>query len=255
MSDFPPPPNSNDFPPAGADYPPAGQQPQEPSGYQAPPPPPQPTYPSPSQEPAYTPTPDQASYDRTLPGDDLLDDDLGIDRRRPSRDRSYRDQEPSRIELDDFESRDLRRDRGDMRGDDDYRGRETPQLARETYARGPLMTERQVEAIGWGLTVILFGFAILIAFTSSNTNFLTVGFPILGGVLLLASSVYQRIQGWRVSAVTWATAIGLSAFSITRLIAIFDGQDTGIGTSLAYFFGVFIIITGIVVLVRIFQQR
>ncbi len=258
MSDFPPPPNSTDFPPAGSDYPPAGQQPQQPQpsgGYQAPPPPPQPAYPPPSREPQYQqPPPSSDRNARSLPGDDLLDDDLGIDRRRSSRDRSYRDQEPSRIELDDFESRDLRRER-DMREDDDYRGRETPKLGRDEYSRGPLMTERQVEAIGWGVTVILFGFAILIAFTSSNTNFLTVGFPILGGILLLASSVYQRIQGWRVSAVTWATAIGLSAFSITRLIAIFDGHDTSIGTSLAYFFGVFIIITGIVVLVRIFQQR
>ena len=118
-----------------------------------------------------------------------------------------------------------------------------------------MLTERQVEAVGWGVTVILFGFAILLAFTSSNTNFLTVGFPIMGGILLLASSVYQRIQGWRVSMVTWATAIGLSAFSITRLIAITDGQETGVGTSIAYFIGVFTIITGIVVLVRIFQQR
>ena len=251
MSDFPPPPSSSDFPPAGADYPPSDDQPQ-PGGYQNPPPT-QPTYPPPSsnQPDQYQPPPRDT---RSSPGDDLLQDDIGLDR-RSGRDRTYRDQESSRIEIDDFESRDLRRERDLREDDDEYRGRDSRQLGQDNYQQRPLLTERQVEAVGWGITVILFGIAILIAFTSSNTNFLTVGFPIIGGILLLSSSVYQRIQGWRVSAVTWATAIGLSAFSITRLIAITDGQATGVGTSLAYFFGVFIIITGIVVLVRIFQQR
>lgn len=263
MSDFPPPSNASDFPPKGAEYPPAGNQPQsqpQPGGYQTPPPQ-QPAYPPPSDQPgnyqAPSAQPRQGGYQPSgnSPGDDLLLDDLGTDRRRSGRDDSYRErtQEPSRIELDDFESRDLRRERN-PREEDDY---SAPRLdeRRSNSPRGALLTERQVEAVGWGLTVILFGFAILFSFTSSNTNFLTVGFPIIGGILLMASSVYQRIQGWRVSVVTWATAIGLSSFSITRLIALTDGKDTGVGTSIAYFFGIFMIITGTAVLVRFFQAR
>jgi hypothetical protein len=133
---------------------------------------------------------------------------------------------------------------------------ELRQEVRTARPRGfALLSERQIEALGWGFTVILFGIAVLLTFTSGSTNFLLTIFPIIGGTLLLASSTYQIMRGWPVSLITWLTSIGLSAFAITRLIALVDGGDTDFGTSIAYFIGVSIIITGMTVLFRIFRSR
>lgn len=115
-------------------------------------------------------------------------------------------------------------------------------------------SERQVEALGWGIAVIVLGIAILLFFTNSP-EFLITGFPIIGGTILLLTSLYQNLRGWPVSLVTWLTAIILVAFSITRFVALVDGEETGVVRSVAYFIGVSIIIAGFIVLTRIFRRR
>lgn len=150
--------------------------------------------------------------------------------------------------LGDFDAPDLRRR---VNVDDELR-----QEARVQSPGGfAILSERQVEALGWGITVILLGIAVLLTFTSGSQDFLLTVFPILGGVLLLLTSIYQIMRGWPVSLITWLTSIGLTAFAITRLIALVDAGDTDFGTSIAYFIGVSIIITGITVLFRIFRSR
>ncbi|MCI0714353.1 MAG: hypothetical protein L0154_29635 [Chloroflexi bacterium] len=133
------------------------------------------------------------------------------------------------------------------------------ELRQEARVQSPggfaLLSERQVEALGWGITVILLGIAVLLTFTSGSRDFLLTVFPILGGALLLMTSIYQIMRGWPVSLVTWLTSIGLTAFAITRLIALVDAGETDFGTSIAYFIGVSIIVTGITVLFRIFRSR
>lgn len=155
---------------------------------------------------------------------------------------------PSGSNLGDFDAPDLRRR---VTVDEELRNE-----VRSNTPRGiTLLSERQIEALGWGITVILFGIAVLLTFTSGSSDFLLTIFPMIGGALLLASSVYQIMRGWPVSLVTWLTSIALSAFAITRIIALLDGGDTDFGTSIAYFIGVSIIITGITVLFRIFRRR
>lgn len=150
--------------------------------------------------------------------------------------------------LGDFDAPDLRRR---VTVDEELR-----QDIRAERPRGlSVLSERQIEALGWGITVILFGIAVLLTFTSGSSNFLLTIFPIVGGALLLASSIYQIMRGWPVSLVTWLTSIGLTAFAITRLIALLDGRETDLGTAIVYFIGVSIIITGITVLFRIFRRR
>lgn len=227
-------PQASNYPPPGQNYPPPNQGQQGDYPPQQLPPQPGPNYPPPGV-PSYPPP--QRMPDPIDEFDDIPDLRRDVGSSRPTPD------------LDDFNAPDLRR-----RVSREELGLPVEGASRPSRGgfQATVLSERQVEALGWGITVILLGIAILLFFTGSS-DFLTVGFPILGGGTLLVSSVYQRLRMWNVSILTWTTAIGLCAFSVTRLLAISDGKPTGLGTSLAYFTGISIIISGVIVLIRIFR--
>lgn len=118
-----------------------------------------------------------------------------------------------------------------------------------------VVTERQVESIAWGSTIILLGIALIFTVTGSTT-FLTRLFPMLSGFILLSSSIYQRlVRGWRVSPLTWFTSLILVAYTITLFIDIdTGGSNIGLFDWIAYFLGTLIILTGITMLLRAFRR-
>jgi hypothetical protein len=113
------------------------------------------------------------------------------------------------------------------------------------------LTERQIESLAWGTTILLLGISLIQAVTGSS-SFLTFFFPLLAGAILLGSAVYQRVvRGWHVGPLTWLVAILLVSYTITLLAA---GESTGIFQWIAYFIGTLIIMLGIILLLQVFRR-
>lgn len=113
------------------------------------------------------------------------------------------------------------------------------------------LTERQIEYLAWGSTVILLGISLMRALTGAS-DALTFVFPLLAGGILTASAIYQRVvMGWHVGILTWFTAIMLVSYTITLQVA---GDGTGIFSWIGYFLGTIIIMTGVTVLLQAFRR-
>lgn len=265
--------NSDNYPPPDSNYPPPGQprpqqprqqpqQPQQPSypppnqgnypppGYNPPPQPPQqprpqprqpqqpqqPSYPPPGQQPpAYTPQ--EPEWDDPVPT-----------ARRGGQRGSSTPSAPRSSGLEDANAPDLRRGRNY----DNYDTLGQPPARRRTGGGG-IFSEGQFEALVWGVVVILLGFSVILALTS-NPDWLTSYWPLLSGILLFGSIVFQKaIMGWRISPLTQLLATLLIAYSITQLIAG-TNDDNGFLTLVAYYLGTCIITAGIMILSGIFRR-
>lgn len=107
------------------------------------------------------------------------------------------------------------------------------------------LTERQVESLAIGITVILFGVAII-----QGGVFLGFYFPLAAAVILMVSAIYQNAMGWRVSFFTSLIGLTFTSYVITRIIG---DEDTAFFTRIGYFFGSLIILIGLIRLMRIFR--
>ncbi|KAB2866034.1 MAG: DUF368 domain-containing protein [Anaerolineae bacterium] len=150
--------------------------------------------------------------------------------------------------LEDANAPDLRRGRNY----DNYDTLGQPPARRRTGGGG-IFSEGQFEALVWGVVVILLGFSVILALTS-NPDWLTSYWPLLSGILLFGSIVFQKaIMGWRISPLTQLLATLLIAYSITQLIAG-TNDDNGFLTLVAYYLGTCIITAGIMILSGIFRR-
>ncbi len=246
---YAPPPPTGSYPPAPS-YPPQGGQidlsdPRF-GGQQPPPPPTQGTGYPPPPAPSYPP----AQAGQYPPSGNI---DLGAPPRpSPQRPPSY---EPSeydrRIDLGDV---DVPRRGGNNRPRPEHTDDDDSVV--ERIARGTsLLTERQVESIAWGSTIMLLGIVLILTVTGS-TVFLTRLFPMLSGFILLSSSIYQRlVRGWRVSPLTWMISLMLVSYTITLFVDIdTGGSNIGLFDWITYFIGTLIILTGVTMLLRAFRR-
>jgi len=216
-----------DYPPPNDDY-----LPQQSSNQY---PPPDDRYPPPDRDgyvdlddPQYGGQPRQPSHDR-----------------QPRRDDPYLDAPPSLGSIDSPTLGGGRTSRG--RDSDDY---DEPPRRRPRQSQG--LSERQVEYLAWGSTILLLGISMMQALTGSS-GFLRFFFPLLAGLILSASSIYQRVvRGWHVGPLTWLIAGLLVSYTITLQIA---GDGTGIFKWIAYFIGTLIIMTGLLLILQIFRRQ
>lgn len=276
------PPNDPRFPAGGqaratGSYPPAGGQSYPPQGGQidlndpryggqgAVPPAPNPTGGYPQQPPAYPPQ--QPTYPpqggQYPPSGGISLDDPNYGGRPPVPQQRPPAQRPSVPTVDEGYEYDRRIELGDVevgrrggggggrrRADDD-----DDNVVDRLNEGANMITERQVESVAWGSTVLLLGIALLLT-VSGSTLFLTRLFPMLSGFILLASSIYQRFfRGWRVSPLTWLTAFALVSYTAT-LFVDFETSGTNINLIdwITYFIGTLIILTGITMLMRAFRR-
>lgn len=261
---YPPPQQgAGSYPPAGANYPPqgAGGYPpstgrislDEPQQYgQAPAYPPQGTggYPPVQSQPSYPP-PQTGSIDlgdprygggarSTTPPRQEFPSDAALTLDDPR----FGGKLPNREDAS-FEGRPSRREKP-KRGDD------APQLNERQARTGFGLTERQVEYLAWGSTVILLGISLMMS-VAGSARFLTLIFPLVAGGILTASSVYQRVvRGWHVGPLTWLTAILLISYTITLQLA---GEGTNIFKWIAYFLGTLTIMTGLILFLQVFRKH
>lgn len=164
-----------------------------------------------------------------------------------------------RIDLDDPRFGGSRRPRDEMHEDrgrrSDRRRREQaepPDRRRPDRSASWGLSERQVEYLAWGITVVLLGVSLIQAVTGS-TGLLRFFFPLLAGAILMGSALYQRVvQGWHVGPMTWLMAILLLSYTITLMVS---GDDTGIFKWIAYFIGTLIIMTGLILLLQVFRRQ
>jgi len=119
--------------------------------------------------------------------------------------------------------------------------------------------ERRIEYLAWGSVVLIVGFSIILLAIDTDTakNFLLIGAPVLGGMILMFSGFVQRIIfNYKVSIVTWGTAIVGLAFGITQLIATLterEGNEYFV-TQLLIFIGLLVIISGMVIILQVFRR-
>ncbi len=168
--------------------------------------------------------------------------------------------ERERIDLDDPRYGGRGRDRDEPHQDrgrraqrDRPRYQDEPDLRRRREPSGGWgLSERQIEYLAWGSTVLLLGVSLIQAVTGS-TGFLKFFFPLLAGAILMGASLYQRVvRGWHVGPMTWLMAILLLSYTITLMVS---GDDTGIFKWIAYFFGTLIIMTGLILLLQVFRRQ
>lgn len=219
-------------------------------------------YPPPSDD--YPPRQSNSQYpppsdDRYPPPDmggpiDLDDPQYGGQPSRSLRDRPSNRNDPytdQSVSLNPVAAPSLGRDRAPRgRGyDDDYD--DFPEQ-RRSPRRSQGLSERQVEYLAWGSTILLLGVSMIQAITGSS-SFLRIFFPLLAGSILSISSIYQRVvRGWHVGPLTWLISGLLVSYSITLQVA---GSDTGIFKWIAYFIGTLIIMTGLLLILQIFRQQ
>lgn len=112
------------------------------------------------------------------------------------------------------------------------------------------LTENQVESLANGSVVILLGISLIQAVTGSS-EFLRLIFPMAAGGILLMSAIYQRfMRKWHVSIWTWFIALLLVSYTITLFAA---GDDAGPFRWITYFFGILIIMAGIIRTLQVFR--
>ena len=115
-------------------------------------------------------------------------------------------------------------------------------------ATGRSFLERQLEWLTLGLTIILFGLALLM----QTQVALRVLFPVIAGAILLVSAIVQKIgRNWNVSIFTWALGVFLLAFGITNVLGALQPESSFNFTT---FFGSLVVLGGVVVLLQIFRR-
>lgn len=118
-------------------------------------------------------------------------------------------------------------------------------------------SEHRIEYLAWGSVVLLAGFAIiLLAIDPEGAfSFLRIVAPLLGGSILLASGLLQRVGfGYGVSPFTWAVAILGVALGLTQLMAMMTDQKNDLTTQGLYFTGLMVIISGMVIILQVFRK-
>lgn len=260
---YPPSPPANDpysgqtqsgssYPPAGSGQIDIGSPYGEPSGGQGG------GYQPPNQQPANYPPPqrDYPPQGGTYPPPNAGNIDLGapVTPNRQARPSSPPPPDNGRIDLGDVNTgRPKRSDDSGRRQQVDI-GDDKPTPARPA-APTFVISERQVELLGWGITVVLFGLSLL-ALAVGEPVVLWRVFPTVSGVVLLASATYQRMfRGWHVSVGTWLSAFVLIAYSITRYVDFEQrGSNFNFIEASIYFLGTLIILVGIGMLLRAFRR-
>ncbi len=259
-----PPPNDPRYPPQGSQqYPPTGGQvdlndprfggnnpatPTSNRGANVPP-----------QQPSYPPQPQAGQYPPAGTGPLRLDDPPPLGSRRlgavPNPNVAGSAYPPStdydrRVELGDV-------DPPVMRSQGKATKTKLDNTAERVGVNLNLLTERQVELLAWGFTVILFGVSLLILAVSGSSTFMTRVFPAVSGLLLLASATYQRlVRGWHVGILTWLSAFVLVAYTITRYVDISGGSaNFNIIEGTIYFIGTLIVLVGVTMLLRAFRRH
>ncbi len=265
------------YPPPRHDYPPQGQSSYPPPGSDSislddprrggqtprrdayPPPPPPDRYPPQQPGPVSLddprhggtprrderrPRPQRDSYDNYNNAGSI---DLDDPRYGGSGARSRR-RDDARVRLDDDDLPDLGRDRRSRRSRDDD---DVPQLGGRSSKPSFGLSERQVEYLAWGSTVLLLGISLMMV-VGGSSDFLTSLFPLLAGAILMGSALYQRVvMGWHVGPLTWLMAILLVSYTVTLQIA----GDTGFFKWIVYFIGTLIIMTGVILLMQVFRKQ
>lgn len=124
---------------------------------------------------------------------------------------------------------------------------------RSPYSTGNFLAEHQIEALAYGVTILLLGVGIILLI-SGNSAFLTRFFPLIGGGTLLGGGVYQKIiKAWNVSIFTWFFAILLMAIGITNL-AVSGMEDATILDGSIFFCGTLVIMAGGITLLQVFRR-
>lgn len=151
--------------------------------------------------------------------------------------------------------------RGAMRDEPNFDSRrrekpkrtETPaQLGSRPARTGFGLSERQVEYLAWGSTVILLGVSLMMS-VAGSARFLTLIFPLVAGGILMTASVYQRVvKGWHVGPLTWLTAILLVSYTITLQLS---AGGANIFQWVAYFLGTLTIMTGVILFLQVFRKH
>ncbi len=119
--------------------------------------------------------------------------------------------------------------------------------------------EHRIEYLAWGSVTLLIGFGIILLAidTEFTQDLLLIAGPLTIGAILLFSSFLQRIVfGYAVSLFTWGAAVITSAFGLTQLIAaLTETRGTeNLQNQVLYFFGLLVIISGMVVILQVFRR-
>lgn len=120
------------------------------------------------------------------------------------------------------------------------------------------VSERQIEYIAWGSSILLLGIAIIImALNPEGTGeYVLPGIGLLAGSILMAGGLVQRIVfGFHVSRSTWMVAITLTALSLTRVIALASDQQDDVGVQSIFFFGFMVVMAGLVIMLQVFSPQ
>jgi hypothetical protein len=115
------------------------------------------------------------------------------------------------------------------------------------------VSEHQIEAFSLGLVFLMLGVGVLMLIFGLGW-FLTQVFPLLSGIILLSTGVYQRIiRGWPVSFFTWFFGAILTAIGLTTLFSD-QIEDFGIINAMIAFCGISIIMVAMITLVQVFRR-
>jgi cytochrome b subunit of formate dehydrogenase len=122
-----------------------------------------------------------------------------------------------------------------------------------------LFDEHRIEYLAWGLVIFLMGFGIILLAidTAVTRDLLLIAGPLVVGGILMFSSFLQRIVfGYSVSLITWAMAVGASAFGLTQAIAAVTDTRSGeyLQNQVLYFLGLLVIISGMVIIMQVFRS-
>lgn len=193
----------------------------------------------------YPPAQPQPNYAQQTGPIDLGDPLQGTSRRGSASRQEFAGDAP--VSLDDprIENRSSRRQKP-SRSDD------SPQLSDRQQRTGFGLTERQVEYLAWGSTIILLGVSLMMS-VAGSARYLTLIFPLVAGGILMSSAIYQRVvRGWHVGPLTWLTAILLVSYTITLQLS---GDGTNIFKWIAYFLGTLTIMTGLTLFLQVFRKH
>jgi Na+/melibiose symporter-like transporter len=101
--------------------------------------------------------------------------------------------------------------------------------------------EARVERLTWGLLVLIFAVLYVLSDSalSQLPNFLV---PLAGGVILIASGLYQYSRRWRVSPITWIAGVLMLVFAVLSFYILPDRSfivETLIATLIVIIVGTF----------------
>ena len=110
-------------------------------------------------------------------------------------------------------------------------------------AKKKSQAEARAERMTWGLLVLIFAILYILTDRFGQSvplpNWLV---PLAGGVVLVASGVYQYSRGWRVSPVTWIAGVILLVLAVLGFYVIKDHSfivESLLATILVILFGTF----------------